>query len=411
VISLFQTGSRRGPLALLMGLALWLGIGQGVAHADRWGPPFQARVIADNSVVYTQPSRSSPVVGPLWRDAIVVVLDQKVGSDGNSWSQIPDGYLPSSDIAEFHTPWTAEVSVPRVSIYAKPYVASGVMRTAVQGDLLRVTGVSHGLEGDDGTWWATTVGYLPLGTIRWATNDWAGWWQLPTASDAPKGWWAAVIQQARVRPAPTTDAPLLGMFSGGEHVKVLSEVQGQPIDGDPRWLRIDGGRYAGGYIHATVVRRLPDPKPNVTAPEGGTSDGSWIVVDRSAASLTFVKDGKPFFVTYVSLGQAGVATPVGTYTTFGKFYGDRMSSRNVDNPTHPYDLPNVPFTQYYKDGGYAIHGTYWHDSFGSQESQGCINLTWSDAAYLFQLTKPTIPAGSVVAWGEPGNETPVVILN
>jgi lipoprotein-anchoring transpeptidase ErfK/SrfK len=90
-----------------------------------------------------------------------------------------------------------------------------------------------------------------------------------------------------------------------------------------------------------------------------------------------------------------------------------MSSRTVANPTHPYDLPNVPFTQYYKDGGYGIHGTYWHDYFGQPESQGCINLTWADAAYLFQLTEPTLAPGDVVAWASSrgGNATPVVILD
>lgn len=406
-----RTSSRPAIVALLLGLALWLLLDRAPAHADRWGTPYQARVTADQSVVYSQPDRSSPPVGPLWRDAIVVVLEEKTGTDGARWAKIPDGFIPYREIAEFYTPWTAEVSVPRVSIYAKPYQASGVIRTAVEGDLLRVTGVSHGLEGDEATWWATTAGYLPLGTLRWATNDWAGWWQAPAPSEASRGWWAEVIEQARVRPAPSLQAPVLGLFSGGEHVKVLAEEQGEPIDGNPLWYRIDGGRYAGGRIHSTVVRRLLDPRANTTRPEGGAPDGTWIVVDRTASSLTFVREGNPQFVTYVSIGKAGAATPTGTYTTFGKFYGDRMSSRNVENPTNPYDLPNVPFTQYYKEGGYGIHGTYWHDLFGTRQSQGCINLTLSDSAYLFDLTEPLVPHGFNEAWGDPWLATPVVIVD
>jgi len=395
------------PLAL----ALWLLLSGGVAHADRWGPPYQAHVIVDHTVVYSQPDRSSPPVGPLGRDAIVVVLAETRGADGSTWAQIPVGFMPASDVAELYTPWTAQVSVPSVSVYAKPYVASGIMRTAVKGDLLRVMGVSHGLEGDGNVWWATTAGYVPLGTIEWATNDWASWWELPTAAEAPKGWWGVITQQAHVRAAPSTQSPVLGVFEGGEYVKVLAEEQGEPIDGNPLWYRIDGGRYAGGRIPSTVVRRLPDPRPNTTAPEGGSPNGSWIVVDRSASSLTFVQNGKAVFTTYVALGLAGVATPAGTYVTFGKFIGDRMSSNNVQNPTHPYDLPNVPFTQYYKDGGYAVHGTYWHDYFGSRQSQGCINLTWTDAEYLFELTLPVMPPGAVEAWGHAGTATPVVILD
>jgi lipoprotein-anchoring transpeptidase ErfK/SrfK len=408
--SLDRAGFPRGSVAAVMSLALLLALNVGVAHADRWGPPYEAHVVPAQTVVYGQPDRSSRPVGPLGRDAIVVVVGVTTGADGTDWVQIPDGFVPSSDVAEFYTPWTAEVSVASVSVYAKPYVASGVLRTAAKGDLLRVMGVSHGLEGDGNVWWATTVGYVPLGTIKWATNDWAGWWQFPSASDAAKGWWGVIVQQARVRTAPSTQAPVVGTFGGGEYVKVLAEEQGEPIGGNSLWYRIDGGRYAGGRIHSTVVKRLADPKPNVTPPEGGSPNGSWIVVDRKASSLTFVQDGKPTFVTYVSLGLAGVQTPTGTYSTFGKLIGDRMSSNNVQNPTHPYDLPNVPYTEYYKDGGYGIHGTYWHDNFGTTESQGCINLTWSDAAYLFQLTVPALPPGTVVAWGNPGGETPVVIL-
>ena len=33
--------------------------------------------------------------------------------------------------------------------------------------------------------------------------------------------------------------------------------------------------------------------------------------------------------------------------------------------------------------GYAIHGTYWHDSFGHPMSHGCVNLTEADAAWLY----------------------------
>ena len=73
-------------------------------------------------------------------------------------------------------------------------------------------------------------------------------------------------------------------------------------------------------------------------------------------------------------------------------------SASVADADHAYHLPNVPFVQYYREGGYAIHRTYWHDHFGLVESQGCINLTWTDSAYLFTLpsgrSRPkTLPAG------------------
>ncbi|HEX2923406.1 MAG TPA: L,D-transpeptidase family protein [Chloroflexota bacterium] len=404
--------ARYGTLSgVLLAVAFWLLVHPQTAEAGRFGPPWQAQVSVNQTVVYSQPDAGSQPVGPLGRGAIVVVTDQVKGTDGGDWTKIPDGYVHSGDLSEMYTPWTAEVTAPSVSVYAYPFGTSAIRRTARQGALLRVTGVSAGLEGDTNLWWATTEGYVPLGTLKWATNDWAGWWQLPDPSEATNGWWGIVASQANVRAASSSEAPVVGTFAGGEHVKVLAEEEGSAVGGNSVWYRIDGGRFAGGRVHSSLIRRLPDPQPNVAPLPAKYQSNSWIVVDRTHSTLTFVQDGQPKFVTYVSLGLAGVATPTGTYSTFGKFIGDRMSSRSVKDPTHPYDLPNVPFTQYYLDGGYGIHGTYWHDGFGSAESQGCINLTWADSAYLFKLTSPKVSDGYIYAWAGADGATPVVILD
>jgi lipoprotein-anchoring transpeptidase ErfK/SrfK len=259
--------------------------------------------------------------------------------------------------------------------------------------LLRVVGVSHGVADDPNVWWATTEGYVGLHSLRAATSDWAKRWSVPSAELAPQGWWGEV-SQANVRAGPTTDAPVVGEFAGGEHVKVLAEEQGDAVGGDPTWYRLDGGRFAGGYVHASLVQHLPPPQPTVAPPPEGTQlgDKPWIVVDRPAHTLTLLKSGQPVFVTYVSLGQAGKDTPEGNYTTWGKYRADRMSNAANPDADHGYNVPNVPFVQYYKDGGFAIHGTYWHDQFGTDESQGCINVTWTDAAYLFGQTLPQLPS-------------------
>jgi lipoprotein-anchoring transpeptidase ErfK/SrfK len=38
----------------------------------------------------------------------------------------------------------------------------------------------------------------------------------------------------------------------------------------------------------------------------------------------------------------------------------------------------------YFDGGISLHGTYWHDLFGYRQSRGCVNLTISDARWLYE---------------------------
>jgi hypothetical protein len=389
------------PILLLVGMA-WLtqlAVATPV-HANRFGPPWQSRVAVDQTTLFSQPDRGSPPIGPLLRGQMVVVVNEQNADDGTAWTQVPDGWLVSHDVAEDNSPWIAEVSLPSVSIYARPSAKEPVRRTAKQGDLLRVTGVSPGIEGDTATWWSTTEGYVVLRGLRESTTEWATGWTMPSADEAFVGWWGGIRSSANVRAAPTTKAPLLGALVPGDRIKVLAETTGDAVGTNTTWYRIDGGRYAGGVVHSSLVTRMPVPKEVVVArPDDAPPGLGTIVVSRSAATLTYLDaDNNPRFTTYVSLGRAGVDTPEGQYSTMGKYLFDNMSSITVSNPDHAYHLPNVPWVQYYRDGGYAIHSTYWHDHFGLVESQGCINLTWGDGAYLFGQTQPAIAAGDIARW-------------
>ena len=114
-----------------------------------------------------QPARSgSPPVGPLLRGQLVVVVNETTGDRRRCLDAGAGRLRASADIPEDNTPWIAEVSVPSVSIYARPNTREPIRRTAKQGDLLRVTGVSPGIEGDTSTWWATTEGYVGLHTLQ-----------------------------------------------------------------------------------------------------------------------------------------------------------------------------------------------------------------------------------------------------
>jgi lipoprotein-anchoring transpeptidase ErfK/SrfK len=390
----------RRMLAAVFVALFWLSVGASGASANRFGPPWQSRVVVDRTMLYSQPDRGSPPVGPLSRGQVVVVVNETTGPDGAAWSQVPDGFVASADIAEDMTPWIAEVSVPSVAIYARPNTQEPIRRSAKQGDLLRVAGISGGIEGDTAIWWATTEGYVGLHTLRAATSDFSKGWALPDGSDAAGGWWGAIRSQANVRAAPTTRAPIVGSLVPGDRVKVLAEVKGDAVGTNTTWYRIDGGRYAGAVVHSSLVARMPEPKAVVVPRPSDAPDGlGTIVVSRSSSTLTYLDaDNTPRFATYVSLGRAGVETPAGEYETMGKYHFDTMSSNTVSNADHAYNLPNVPFVQYYLDGGYAIHSTYWHDHFGLVESQGCINLTWGDGEFLFGLTQPAVPDDVVAKW-------------
>jgi lipoprotein-anchoring transpeptidase ErfK/SrfK len=290
--------------------------------------------------------------------------------------------------------WTAQVTWPTANVHAKPNAGSDIRRVANEGDLLRVAGRSQGIDGDGGEWWATTDGYVAVDGLREASGEWVDAWQMPDPSSAPSGFWVEVTSDAQARAGPTLAAPVVGTLDTGARVKVLGEEQDP--DGDPTpWYRIDGGRYAGGRLYSGRTTRLPDPQPNATPPAEGAG-GQWIVVDRKVATLTLVRDGTPALSTYVSLGRAGVDTPSGQYRIVNAVRSDEMSSARNPTADRSYALPGVPSILYFTEAGDAIHGTYWHDKFGTQESQGCINLTITDAANLFGAT---------------GTSTPLVILD
>lgn len=110
---------------------------------------------------------------------------------------------------------------------------------------------------------------------------------------------------------------------------------------------------------------------------------NWIEIDLSEQHL-FAWSGKnKIFTTIISSGKAATPTYPGIYNIQRKYPIDRM--RGID-----YDIPDVPNVLYF-DRGYALHGAYWHDNFGTPVSHGCVNLPLSNAKWLFEWTKIGTP--------------------
>jgi len=79
-------------------------------------------------------------------------------------------------------------------------------------------------------------------------------------------------------------------------------------------------------------------------------------------------------------------TPTGTY-----FVQQRFLSQEMIDPG--YDLPNVPYVQYFGNDnlswqqGYSLHGTYWHHNWGHVMSHGCVNLSPDRAVAFFNFSQ------------------------
>ena len=105
------------------------------------------------------------------------------------------------------------------------------------------------------------------------------------------------------------------------------------------------------------------------------SEKRWILVDISNQTLTAWEGGNAVYAVKVSTGKKKTPTLIGTFNVQTKHRKARM--RGAD-----YDVQNVPYVMYY-DGNYGIHGAYWHRSFGTPVSRGCVNVAPNHAKWLY----------------------------
>ncbi len=87
-------------------------------------------------------------------------------------------------------------------------------------------------------------------------------------------------------------------------------------------------------------------------------------------------------IKYVEKDMAGVTDGRGAVTAVG-------DDATGGDQYFVEDVPHVMFINYDAE---ALHGAYWHDSFGQRMSHGCINLPLDVAAYLYDWA----PLGTAV---------------
>jgi lipoprotein-anchoring transpeptidase ErfK/SrfK len=114
--------------------------------------------------------------------------------------------------------------------------------------------------------------------------------------------------------------------------------------------------------------------------QGGSKE---IVVSLTQEAMWVYEDGQLVLSTLVSTGVAHSiqsTTPVGDFSILTKYESQTMSGVIDDEA---YNVPNVPWVMYFDDLGDALHGTYWHNNFGTPMSHGCVNLPLDVASFLY----------------------------
>jgi len=126
--------------------------------------------------------------------------------------------------------------------------------------------------------------------------------------------------------------------------------------------------------------RLPatSQPPTGGIPSNIAADQRWIDVDISK-QRAYAYQGTQLVRSFV------VSTGLATYPTVTGQYHVYVRYRYADMAGVGWYLAKVPYVMYFYKG-YGLHGTYWHNNFGTPMSHGCINFKIEDAAWVYDFT-------------------------
>lgn len=142
--------------------------------------------------------------------------------------------------------------------------------------------------------------------------------------------------------------------------------------------------------------------------QAASDDRKWIEIDLSDQKLFAWENGNKAFEFVISSGKPWTPTVTGEFRIWIKLRYANMKGGSKERGDY-YFLPNVPYVMYYHKG-YGIHGTYWHNNFGTPMSHGCVNLRTEDAGQLFAWVSPYLD-GKSAAKSTPENPGTRVVVH
>ena len=145
-----------------------------------------------------------------------------------------------------------------------------------------------------------------------------------------------------------------------------------------------------------VARVIPNPTP----PEG-VDNGRWIEVNLFEQTVAVYDQNQLVYASLIASGIEPFWTRPGLFQIYQKLDSTLMRGSFEADRSDAYYLEDVPWTMYY-DKARALHGAYWHNSFGSPRSHGCVNMSVGDARWIFDWVRE----GDWVYVWDPSGKTP-----
>jgi hypothetical protein len=199
--------------------------------------------------------------------------------------------------------------------------------------------------------------------------------------DAPPAYpMAWILFKTKPRPLPTmyalSDTAWLPRYT---RVHLFASLKVNGMD----WYLIGPGLW---IPRNSIARLILPARPGV--------DGRWIAVDTAQQTLTVWENDRLVFATLISSGKGKRITRNGLTKIYLRMDTSDMSRLMGDSDD--YNIFDVPFVMYF-NSGMALHAAPWHDNFGTPMSHGCVNMSMTDAHWLYDWTM-SAPEAAVLVW-------------
>lgn len=204
-----------------------------------------------------------------------------------------------------------------------------------------------------------------LSEVNWGISKFTGIF-LPEEAQPYVYAWALVNMYPSSAPGESPRESL-GMIYRYTLLTIFAE---QVIDGIS-WFQVADGKWVHQH---RVARVVPTARPESVTTQ------RWISIDLYEQVLVVHEGDEAIFATLVATGLPRWPTYEGTFNIYYRNPREYMSWGVVGDDF--YALEEVPWTMFF-DGGRALHGAYWHDGFGYRRSHGCVNLSITDAKWLY----------------------------
>ncbi len=297
---------------------------------ERLRPFALGRVTVSVINVYERPDFQSERVGKRTRDQLLSLLEEVVAEQGPAknprWYRVPGGWVHSGRIQRIE---------PRPANPLLEQVPAGGVLGEITAPYIR----SYRKVGNDQ--------WQPLYRLYYSTTHW-----IDGIDEGPDGEpWYRLLDH------------LIGVeyLAPAIHIRPIDPQEYAPLspEVDPAEKRID----------------ISIEDQSLAASEGGR-----IVYTAPISSGLHTEN--------VPRGELPTDTPPGSFRIQMKLPSRHMGDAKLTADIEAYELPGVPWTCLFHETGVALHGTYWHDNFGSRMSHGCVNLRNADALWLFRWTTP-----------------------